>query len=82
MVASKEAEAARLRGEIQRLRNSSSLHDNPSSSQNAQKQQQQALQDASDQDTDPADPAERQAVLEAAVAAKDKPSALLHQLQR
>lgn len=83
MVANKDAEAARLRGEVQRLRsssNSNSLRENSSS--DTQQQQHQALQEAAGLDADVLDPAERQAVLEAAVAAKDKPTALVHELQR
>jgi hypothetical protein len=79
VVASKEAEAARLRGELQRMRNS-----NSNSSSNSKPQNSTAAENQQDADagTDAPDPAARQAVLEAAVAAKEKPTALVHQLQR
>lgn len=84
MVANKDAEAARLRGEVQRLRsnNSNNLQEGAS---DTRQQQHGGLQDAGGPDaasTVVLDPAEREAVLEAAVAAKDKPTAQLHELQR
>lgn len=83
MVANKEAEAARLRGEVQRLRRAQEA--SPQATSTSGSQQQQSSQftnsDAGVQEA-VADPAARQAVLDAAVAAKEKPTALLHQLER
>jgi hypothetical protein len=84
VVANKDAEAARLRGEVQRLRSNNSNNLQESASDTRQ-QQNGGLQDAGGPEADSAgvlDPAEREAVLEAAVAAKDKPTAQLHELQR
>jgi hypothetical protein len=83
VVANKEAEAARLRGEVQRLRRAQEA--SPQATSTSGSQQQQSSQftnsDAGVQEA-VADPAARQAVLDAAVAAKEKPTALLHQLER
>jgi hypothetical protein len=84
VIANKDAEAARLRGEVQRLRsnNSNNLQDSAS---DTRQQQLGSLQNADGPDaasTGVLDLAEREAVLEAAVAAKDKPTAQLHELQR
>lgn len=78
VVANKEAEAARLRGEVQRLR-CSTLQDSDAAvdpEDKATAEQRQSDIEAA------ADPAARQAVLDAAVAAKEKHTALVHQLQR
>lgn len=85
MVANKEAEAARLRGEVQRLRNSKVQESSAQVTSSSDTQQQQSSQsttsDAVVQEA-VADPSARQAVLDAAVAAKEKPTALVHQLER
>lgn len=82
MVANKEAEAAQLRGELQRMRNSSSSNSSkPQDSPAAEEDQKHVQQDPA-AGTDTPNPAARQAVMDAAVAAKEKPTALVHQLQR
>lgn len=74
VINSKEAEAARLRSEIIRLRHHLQL-----AADTQQQQQSNALVQEADT---PSDPASRQAVLAAAVAAKDKPLAVVAQLER
>ena len=77
VISNKEAEAARLRSEITRLRHHLQL------AANAADAQQQQPQGGGEQDAAAAcDPAARQAVLASAVAAKDKPMAVVAQLER
>lgn len=83
-MANKEAEAARLRGEVQRLRTlqQQSCPDTPSTATDDPERNLDTAADTHGSSQTPADPVARQAVLDAAVAAKDKPTALVTQLQR
>jgi hypothetical protein len=82
VIANKDAEAARLRGEVQRMR-SSKLQESSAQHMTGSEQHPSQHVPSETSATDAAtDPAARQAVLEAAVAAKEKPTALVHQLQR
>lgn len=88
VVASKEAEAARLRGEVERLRRSqtatttAAAAERVTATQASQDQHSTLADDDADAAAAVGSPAARQAVLEEAVPAKDKPTALVHQLQR
>lgn len=76
VISNKQAETARLHSEITRLRHHLQLVSNADS-------QQQQQQGPSEQEAAAApDPAAREAVLVSAIAAKDKPMAVVAQLER